>query len=98
MSSRASTDCCRVSDRVPLGDTQVLGFRRNKVAHIGLFPGENFIVEILFPVDIGNAAFQFFYSLTQGILLRGKHFFPFRDRGCPFQAQTSFCQEEVGLQ
>ena len=60
-------------------------FRRDEVAYIGAFPGKNLIIEILLPVDVGNAVLKLPDGLAEGFLLLKKHFFPLGDGRWPFQ-------------
>ena len=60
-------------------------FRRDEVAYIGAFPGKNLIIEILLPVDVGNAVLQLPDGLAERFLLLKKHFFPLGDGRWPFQ-------------
>lgn len=51
----------------------------DEIADIRPLAGKHFIVEILLPVDIGNAVLQFFNSDTQGLLFFRQHFFSQND-------------------
>ena len=44
------------------------------VALIGTLAGENFVIEILLPVDIGGAVFKLLDRLAQTLLLFSLHF------------------------
>lgn len=60
-------------------------FCRDEVAYIEAFPGKNLIIEILLPVDVGNAVLKLPDGLAEGFLLLKKHFFPLGDGRWPFQ-------------
>lgn len=60
-------------------------FCRDEVAYIGTLPGKNLIIEILLPVDVGNAVLQLPDGLAERFLLLKKHFFPLGDGRWPFQ-------------
>lgn len=60
-------------------------FRRDEVAYIGAFPGKDLVIEILLPVDVGNAVLQLPDGLAERFLLLKKHFFPLGDGRWPFQ-------------
>lgn len=60
-------------------------FCRDEVAYIGTLPGKDLVIEILLPVDVGNAVLQLPDGLAERFLLLKKHFFPLGDGRWPFQ-------------
>lgn len=66
-------------DAIHRGHPFLSFFRRDEVAYIGAFPGKDLVIEILLPVDVGNAVLQLPDGLAERFLLLKKHFFPLGD-------------------
>ena len=58
-----------------------------QAALVWALAGEHFVVEILLPVDIGDAVLQVAHSLAQLVLLPRQQLFALGDRCLPLQAE-----------